>query len=223
VPDSPAPPVAAPDVDPSALADTRTAVYRFLLAALDKPTVAQHAWFSGPEFHRTLERLSEEFGLPPPEGEPAEADAAGHEARYLACFEVGVPEPPVPLLASHYNRREPVPQVIHEHILFYRRFGVRPAAANIEPADHLLSELAFLIRLDDLLRAGVPEAGSVLRARRDFLRRHAAAWPARAAVETEAKHLPGVYRALLALLAAAVGQDLELTEAAVAGISEGQS
>jgi len=203
---------------PNALAETRMAVYSFLLAALAKPTPAQHAWFAGPEFRRNLDDLCEQFGVPLAMGELAAADAAGHEARYIACFEVGVPEPPVPLLASHYNRREPVSQVIHEHLLFYRRFGARPAAGNIEPADHLLTELAFLVRLDELLRAGTVEAESVLRARHDFLSRHGAAWPAKAAAAAADKDLPEVYRALLALLAAAVRQDLELTAAPVAAV-----
>ena len=200
------------------LAEARIAVYSFLLAALAKPSPEQHAWFAGPGFRRDLDNLCEQFTVPPPAGELAAADAAGHEARYLACFEVGLPEPPVPLLASHYNRREPVPQVIHEHILFYRRFGARLAAGNIEPADHLLTELAFLVRLDELLRAGTLEAESVWRARRDFLSRQAAAWPAKAAAAAAARDLPVVYRTLLALLEVAVRQDLKLTAAAVAGL-----
>jgi TorA maturation chaperone TorD len=198
------------------------AVYRFLLAALDKPTPGQHAWFAGQKFRLTLERLGEEFGVARPTGELAAEDAAAHEARYLACFEVGVPQPPVPLLASHYNHREPVPHTIHEHVLFYKRFGVRPAADNIEPADHLLSELAFLIRLDEMFLAPFPEAASVLRGRRDFLKRQAAGWPARAAAVAGEKQVPEVYQILLAILAAAVEQDRVLTETAVAGLSEGQ-
>jgi TorA maturation chaperone TorD len=207
---------------PNALAETRMAVYSFLLAALAKPRPPQHAWFAGPEFRRNLDNLCDQFGVPPAMGELAAADPAGHEARYIACFEVGMPEPPVPLLASHYNRREPVSQVIHEHLLFYRRFGARPAAGNIEPADHLLTELAFLVRLDELLRAGTLEAESVLRARHDFLSRQAAPWPAKAVAAAVDKDLPEVYRTLLALLAAAVKQDLDLTAAAIAAVEEGK-
>ena len=144
---------------------------------------------------------------------------ADHESRYLACFEVGLPGPPVPLLASHYNRKEPAPRIIHEHVLFYKRFGVRPVD-SLESADHLLDELAFLIRLDELLLAGRVEAESVLRARRDFLARRAARWPARAAALTHERGLPPVYRTLLALLAVAVEQDLALSETAVADLAK---
>jgi TorA maturation chaperone TorD len=201
------------------LAQTRLAVYRFLLAALGKPTPGQHAWMAGPDFRSGVGLLCEEFGLSCPEGELVPREYADHESCYLACFEVGLPGPPVPLLASHYNRKEPAPRIIHEHILFYNRFGARPAD-SIESADHLLDELAFLVRLDELVLAGRVEAESCLRARRDFLARHAVRWPARAAALAEERGLPPVYRALLALLAAAVEQDLALSEAAVADLAK---
>jgi len=201
------------------LAQTRLAVYRFLLAALGKPTPGQHAWMAGPDFRSGLGLLCDEFGLPCPEGELVPEEYADHESRYLACFEVGLPAPPVPLLASHYNRKEPVPRTIHEHVLFYKRFGARPAD-SLEPADHLLDELAFLVRLDELLLAGQVEAESVLRGRRDFLARQAVQWLARAAALAHERGLPPIYRTLLALLAVAVEQDLVLSEAAVADLAK---
>jgi TorA maturation chaperone TorD len=127
-----------------------------------------------------------------------------------------VPEPPVVLRASHYNRREPVPATIHEHVLFYRRFGARLAAGNIEPADHLSNQLAFLIRLDELPCTTEPERRSVQRARGDFLARQVTRWTAAAAAAAKEKRLPRVYRVLLALLARAAEQDLELSRAALA-------
>ncbi len=198
------------------LAEARLAVYRFLMAALDKPTPEQHAWLAGPDFRSALGLVCGEFGLACPGGELVPRSFADFESRYLACFEVGLPRPPVVLLANHYNRQEPAPRTIHEHVLFYKRFGARVAAGNLEPADHLLNELAFLVRLDELILAGGKGAGSVLRARLDFLDRQAARWPGRAAAEAEKKCLPPLYCTLLALVAAAVGQDRELTAAALA-------
>jgi TorA maturation chaperone TorD len=197
------------------LARARVAAYRFLQAALDKPTPGQHAWLRGRDFRQALAVLAGPFGLPCPPGELVPEAFADHESRYLACFEVGVPEPPVVLRASHYNRREPVPATIHEHVLFYRRFGAHLAAGNIEPADHLSNQLAFLIRLDELPCPGGSERRSVLRARRDFLARQVTRWTAAAAAAAEEKLLPPVYRALLTLLARAVEQDLELSRAAL--------
>lgn len=210
-----------PAVEPSTweVAESRLAVYRFLLAALDKPTAEQHDWIASDGFRRTLAELVIQFGVAGPAGKLAAADAVEHQARYIACFDVGLPEPPVVLLASHYNRREPVTAVIHEHVLYYKWFATPLATGNIEPADHLLNELAFLIHMDELLLQGKP-ADSILRARRDFLRRHAARWPVRAATDAELKSLPMVYRTLLALLAAAVAEDLKLTETALTQFAE---
>jgi TorA maturation chaperone TorD len=194
------------------------AVYRFLQAALARPTPEQHAWLAGAEFRRSLDFLCDQFAVAAPPDEPEPADPADHEARYLACFEVGLPEPPVVLLASHYNRREPVPQTIHEHVLFYQRFGARLAADNLEPADHLSNELAFLVHLDELLLTGALETESVLRARCDFLSRQPGRWVGRAAAAAADKGLPAVYPSHQALLAAAVEQDQARTQEALAGL-----
>ena len=52
--------------------------------------------------------------------------------------------------------------------------------------------------------------------RRDFLARQVMRWTAAAAAAAEEKLLPPVYRVLLAVLAWAVAQDLELSRAALA-------
>jgi DMSO reductase family type II enzyme chaperone len=191
----------------------RQTVYRFLRAALGVPAPEQHTWMRGPDFARSLGELAAAFDVDCPEGELVPADWADHESRYLACFEVGLPAPPVPLLASHYQKREPVPRIIHEHILFYRRFGLPGPEQNQAPADHLVYQLDFLIHLDELLLKDQVEAASALWARQDFLSRHVRRWTAEARREAAEKCLPGVYQTLLALLSAAVAEDLEWTSA----------
>jgi TorA maturation chaperone TorD len=200
----------------------RWSVYRFLLAALDKPTPRQHAWLKCEAFRHALEQLCERFDVAAPLDELAADDAAAHEARYIACFEVGLPTPPVVLLASHYNRREPVTAIIHEHQLFYRRFGARPVD-NSEPADHALHELAFLIHLDELLLGGKIEAESILRARHDFLRRHLSRWPAQALAAAVKNGLPPLYVILLDILARAVADDARLTDAELGQLTREQA
>jgi DMSO reductase family type II enzyme chaperone len=201
------------------LIETRQAVYRFLLAAFDKPSADQYAWFASHAFQDALAELAERFGVPPAATEADAGSVADHEARYLGCFEVGLPAPPVMLQASQYRRHEPPPAVIHEHVLFYQRFGMRQTPDNRETADHLLNELAFLIHLDDLLRKG-EGTESVLRARRDFLERQASRWPAQAAAQAVEKRLPDVYATLLALLTAALNDDRDITQTAIAALQE---
>lgn len=191
----------------------RQAVYRFLRAALGTPTAEQHDWMCGPDFARSLEQLTTAFGVDHADGKLVPEDFADHESRYLACFEVGMPGPPVPLLASHYQKREPAPRVIHEHILFYRRFGSPGPDRGQAPADHLVYQLNFLIHLDQLFRAGRADLESVLWARQDFLYRHVRRWVAAAHAMAEENGLPAVYKNLLAILAAAIDEDFEWTVA----------
>jgi DMSO reductase family type II enzyme chaperone len=209
------------DADLAELTEARRAVYRFLQAALEKPSRQQHEWLTGDAFREGLARLCELFNVACPGGEPFPADPADHESRYLACFEVGLPTPPVVLLASYHSRHEPAPRIIHEHVLFYKWFGILLPPGDPDPADHLLHELAFLVWLDDQLSAGRFDAASLLGARRDFLARHVARWVGKAVRQAEENGLPDVYQTLLALLDAAVRQDLELTATAGDGCEEG--
>lgn len=190
---------------------TRQAVYRFLRAAFSMPTPEQHAWMRGSQFARSLGELAQAFGVAVPAEEAVPLDWIDHESRYLACFEVGMPSPPVPLLASHYQKREPVPRILHEHLLFYRRFAMPGPDRDQAPADHLVYQLDFLIHLDELLLKDRVEAQSALWARQDFLSRHVLRWITDACKLAEENRLPAVYRALLAILLAAIAEDLQWT------------
>jgi DMSO reductase family type II enzyme chaperone len=192
------------------LADARQSVYRFLALALESPSLPQFAWLTSPEFRPALAALAIEFDVAVPGGELFPEEYSDFESRYLACFEVGMPQAPVPLCASHYNKRAPVPATIHEHVLFYRLFGAAIAEGDPSSADHLRHELAFLFHLDELLIEEVASAESLLRARCDFLKRQVNRWVGRAAAAAHENGLPPVYQCLLELLAAAVSQDLEL-------------
>jgi TorA maturation chaperone TorD len=205
-------------LDPPDLAPVRSAAYRFLLAALECPDERNHDWLTGPDFRRGLELLCHHFDVPMPEGDlfpPRREDA---QSLFLSCFEVGLKGPPVPLLASHYNRHEPVPATIHEHILFYRRFGATVPRESPNPPDHVQHELAFLIHLDDLWHDGRIDAASSSRARLDFLTRQLARWVGRAAAA--AADLPPVYLALLRVLDRAVHDDLAHVRRSLAELDE---
>jgi len=193
------------------LGDVRTALYRFLLRTFEHPSHDQHRWLTSRPFREALDGVCGQFDVDVPTGRLFAADYTEYEAAYIATFDVGLPAPPIVLLASHYHRTEPAPRIVHEHILFYRRFGMKLAEGNIEQADHLLNELAFLIHLDNTAGAPGFDDESVRCARRDFLSRHTGRWVPLATDRAVRKDPPAIYIALLRLLAAAVGQDLELT------------
>jgi DMSO reductase family type II enzyme chaperone len=195
------------------IATTRMAVYQFALRSLDKPSPEQHAWMTDAGYRQTLAALCEQFGAELPRAAGLDDELADHAASYIAWFEVGMPTPRVVLQASHYNHREPAPRILHEHVLFYRMFDAKLRQDNLDQPDHLLNQLAFLVLLDELTFNAAQDSRAIGAARRDFLRRHVIALVAQAG-EAAAKHdAPPVYRAVLAILAAALDQDLSLTEA----------
>lgn len=194
------------------LAQVRSDVYRFCQEAMDKPTRAQFDWLNSRPFRASLRSLCEHFGVRLPAELSLPQDFATFESVYIACFDVGLPAPPVPLLSSHYNKREPVPATIHEHILFYKRFGTMLTEGNLEPADHLSNELAFLIRLDELLHDGEIDPESIHLARLDFLSRHPHRWLPQALQVAQEKELPVLFIVLLRLMTHAFSEDVELTQ-----------
>lgn len=99
------------------------------------------------------------------------------EATYIATFEVGVPEPPVPLYESAYARPDRAGRraLLEELVRFYEFFGLELGDAAEEAPDHLTVELEFVAALAQLERlAGERGAATAafLRARRDMLQRH---------------------------------------------------
>lgn len=202
------------------LAQVRSDVYRFCLQAMDKPTPAQYDWLNTRSCRATLKSLCEQFEVRMPGSLSLPLDFSAYESVYIACFDVGLPTPPVPLLSSHYNKREPVPATIHEHVLFYKRFGVTLAEGNIEPADHLSNELAFLIRLDEQLLDGEIDPESIHQARLDFLCRHPHRWVPQALQTAQEKELPKWFIVLLRLMSHAIAEDVELTQSLLSDLHE---
>lgn len=196
----------------SAFTTLRAAVYRLLLTALDKPTPEQHAVLLGSGFRESLALLCGQFDTPFPGGEFVPATYPDFESRYLATFEVGLPEAPVVLLASHHIQHEPAPRVVHEHILFYKHFRYAPMDETGEAADHLLNELRFLVHLDQLRERGSSSADSLDRARRDFLDRHLLRWIPCASDRAAERGIAAFYQSVLTLLAAVVREDRMLID-----------
>lgn len=195
----------APDADE--LTALRSTIYRLILLALDRPTPDRHQQLRGPSFRAGLELLLGQFDLPTPEEEFVPESYADYESRYLATFEVGLPEAPVVLLASHYSRNEPAPKVVHEHILFYRHFDADPAAETGEAADHLINELRFLIHLDELRERSPSSWEAIDRARGDFLDRQLLRWVPAACAQADRNGVPAFYCLALLLLYAMLQDD----------------
>lgn len=131
-----------------------------------------------------------------------------YELDYISAFEVGTPEPPCPLIESHWNKSNPVPKILRENILFYRQFGLTLRSASDEAADGLRFQLEFiyyLCRMEmeaaDSAKNGVVTS-SIRQGRRDFLDRHLNSWVPRAAEKYNRKNSDVWTAAWMTLLAA---------------------
>jgi DMSO reductase family type II enzyme chaperone len=109
----------------------------------------------------------------------APSDLQELRSLYIELFEAGLPHPRCPLLESYYMLNRPPGEIVLENKLFYRHFGLFPDSKAAP--DHLLTQLEFLAWLDYCLASGNPEAGSLQRARREYLERHLAPWLPKAA------------------------------------------
>lgn len=179
------------------------AAWTFLHHLFRFPSEAQWAWLREPNTASGVRLLAAARGGPqlgPCGGKPPHStsdvplavrvlslppDFAQYQEEYLSVFEVGAPTPPCPLIESHWNKREPVPRILHENILFYRRFGLSLRRAANETADHLRHQLEFMSYLCLRECEGGDADGGLAAARRDFVSRHLA-WTRAAAQKLEA-------------------------------------
>lgn len=106
------------------------------------------------------------------------ASMAEFEASYLAAFENNLPRPSLSLYEGSYGeRRGNKPGLLLELKAFYRNFGL--SMADNEMEDALVAELEFMQFLaakQALAEQGVLDRVPYLRAQRDFLEHHLAAW-----------------------------------------------
>ena len=144
------------------------------------PSVQQWRFLTAPETGGAWEALARRLDLSQVAGLPR--DAVDYETSYIAAFDAGAPTPPVPLIESHYNKREPVPRILHENILFYQSFGLRLLETSNEMADHLRHQLEFVGHLykmeaEELRGRRDSEILAQVRAgRREFIERHLMSW-----------------------------------------------
>jgi DMSO reductase family type II enzyme chaperone len=177
-------------------------LYRFFAFALASPAQEQFRWFSRPEAPQMLRELWQTFAC---EGEFPEfrwfANFQEYEATYIALFDAGVPEPPVPLFESAHDKTRPPQELVLENTFFYDLLGLRTDASRSVP-DYLLTQLEFLAALRYARDQATDPASSagLARAEREFLERHLLNWLP-AAVCKLAKLGAPAFPVLLTLLA----------------------
>ena len=100
-----------------------------------------------------------------------------YESTYIALFDVGLPEPPIPLFESAHDKSHPAQEIALENTYFYEVLGLKSDPSRAVP-DYLVTQLEFLGALRYIRDHTSCEstAVSLARAETEFLERHLLNW-----------------------------------------------
>ena len=177
-------------------------LYRFFALVFGPPT---HESFNLLSQIARAKALDELWGNLKCEGEfPGFEWFAGYEQyeeAYIAVFDVGVPEPPVPLFESAHDKSRPAPEIALENTCFYEVLGLKSNPNRAVP-DYLVTQLEFLAALRYTSENASEEAtaAALSRAETEFLERHVLNWLSVAKTKLDRTGAPG-FPVLMTLLA----------------------
>ena len=177
-------------------------LYRFFAFVFAPPTHERFEVLSQPDLPEALRNLWERWGC---EGEfPGFewfASYEQYESAYLVLFDVGIPEPPVPLFESAHDKTHPAQEIALENTFFYEVLGLKSDPSRAVP-DYLITQLEFLAALRYTGEHTFEEATAVslARAEAEFLERHLLNWIPTAKAKLERTGAPG-FPVLMTLLA----------------------
>lgn len=185
-------------------------LYRFFAFVFGAPTRERFEWFQQPSLTASLAQLWTRLGcLGEFPGATSFPDYGEYESTYIALFDVGVPQPPVPLLESAHYKAQPPQQTALENTSFYEVLGLETDTSRYAP-DHLVTQLEFLSAVR-YTRENTPHEEnrkSLARLERDFLQRHLLNWVPTAEEKLRQAQAP-VFPALFTLLAAFLRQQAD--------------
>lgn len=100
-----------------------------------------------------------------------------YESAYIALFDVGVPEPPIPLFESAHNKSRPAQEIALENTYFYEILGLKADSSRTVP-DYLVTQLEFLAALRYTCENTWDQANAIglQRAETEFVERHLLEW-----------------------------------------------
>jgi DMSO reductase family type II enzyme chaperone len=125
-----------------------------------------------------------------------------YEATYIALFDVGIPEPPVPLFESAHDKTKPAQETALENTWFYDALGLQWDSRCAVP-DYLISQLEFMAAVHYTLEhAEDPGTSRSLgKLETDFLGRHMLNWVPTAAAKVNSVS-PSAFGPFMSLLLA---------------------
>ncbi|HEX9110544.1 MAG TPA: molecular chaperone TorD family protein [Terriglobales bacterium] len=176
-------------------------LYRFFAIVFAQPTHECFDLLSQPGLPEALQDLWKQLGC---EGEfPGFewfASYEQYESAYIALFDVGIPEPPVPLFESAHDKTHPPQEMALENTYFYELLGLKSDPSRAVP-DYLVTQLEFLAALRYTCENASEKATaiSLAKAETDFLERHLLNWVPNAKTKLDRTGAPG-FLALMTLL-----------------------
>ena len=168
-------------------------LYRFFAFVFAPPTHECFDLLSQPGLQEALRNLWEQLEC---EGEfPGFewfASYEQYESAYIALFDVGIPEPPVPLFESAHDKSHPAQEIALENTYFYEVLGLKSDPGRAVP-DYLVTQLEFLAALRYTCEHTSEEstAVSLARAETEFLERHLLNWLPAAKAKLDRTNAPG--------------------------------
>lgn len=168
-------------------------LYRFFAFVFAPPTQECFDLLSQPGLPKALQNLWQQLMC---EGEYPGfewfASYEQYESAYIALFDVGIPEPPVPLFESAHDKTHPAAEIALENTYFYEVLGLKSDPSRAVP-DYLVSQLEFLAALRYTREQTSEESSAVslARAETQFLERHLLNWLPAAKTKLDRTNAPG--------------------------------
>jgi len=156
----------------------QTDLYRFFARVFARPSRDCFEFLARPSFSEELSDLWHSVGC---EGEGPEftwfATYDLYESAYISLFDVGLPEPVVPLFESAHDKRHPAQEIALENTYFYDVLGLKSDPTTGVP-DYLVTQLEFLAALSFTQEKTADDdtMASLARAKSEFLERHLLNW-----------------------------------------------
>ena len=168
-------------------------LYRFFAFVFAPPTCECFDLLSQPGLPEALRNLWKQLGC---EGEFSGfewfASYEQYESAYIALFDVGIPEPPVPLFESAHDKTHPAQEIALENTYFYEVLGLKSDPGRAVP-DYLVTQLEFLAALRYTCDNTSDEATAIAlaRAETEFRERHLLNWLPTAKTKLDRTGAPG--------------------------------
>jgi DMSO reductase family type II enzyme chaperone len=168
-------------------------LYRFFAFVFAPPTRECFDLLSQPGLPKALQHLWKELKC---EGEYPGfewfASYEQYESTYIVLFDVGIPEPPVPLFESAHDKSQPAQEIALENTYFYEVLWLKSDPGRAVP-DYLVTQLEFLAALRYTREQASEEstAISLARAETEFLERHLLNWLPAAEAKLHRTDAPG--------------------------------